>query len=73
MTKEPQIPANPQAFPNIGDGPIWDGMTLRDYFAGQALQGLLAGRVVGSERVDTLKAKYCYEMADAMLSKRNEL
>lgn len=39
---------NPKAFPNTGN-PTWGmgpeyGMTLRDYFAGQALVGLLSGQ-----------------------------
>lgn len=45
------------------------GMTLRDYFAAQALQGV----TVGSEVIDpTGCAKWCYEMADAMLAERNK-
>lgn len=41
------------------------GMTMRDYFAGQALAGLCAdpSAILGS--VDTAKA--CYQLADAML------
>lgn len=50
------------------------GMTLRDYFAGQALVGLLAGeRAAGSyhERmVDSDTAERAYEFADAMIAER---
>lgn len=45
------------------------GMTLRDYFAGQVLQGL-----VSNEGIDPAEAKvaaaWCYQMADAMLNHR---
>lgn len=43
------------------------GMTLRDYFAGKALQGLLAA--TRTDRSDIL-AKDAYNMADAMLEAR---
>ena len=38
------------------------GMTLRDYFAAKAMQGIL---YAGLEPVET--AKHAYEMADAMM------
>ena len=45
-----------------------DGMTLRDYFAAKALQGLVAGTL---QTVDTsLIARDCYVLADAMLKAR---
>ena len=47
------------------------GMTLRDYFAAKAMQGLLAqsqGTALGS-LVETA-ADYAYAMADAMLKAR---
>lgn len=64
-------PANPPAFPNYLQMAPQDGMTLRDYFAAKALQGLLAqsgGSAFRSDRDDG--AKYAYEMADAMLKAR---
>lgn len=44
------------------------GMTLRDYFAAQAMQGALCD---GGEiyKPDTF-AKWCYDLADAMLKAR---
>lgn len=48
-----------------------NGMTLRDYFAAKAMQGLLAqsqGAALGST-VETA-AEYAYAMADAMLKAR---
>jgi hypothetical protein len=47
------------------------GMTLRDYFAAKAMQGLLAqsmGTALGSE--PKFAAEYAYAMADAMLKAR---
>jgi hypothetical protein len=55
-----------QAFPRFND----DGMTLRDYFAGQALAGLLAGRY--SESEDTDVARWSYKAADAVLAAREK-
>lgn len=44
------------------------GMTLRDYFAAKAMQG---GLCDGSEVYKPNEfAKWCYEMADAMLNAR---
>lgn len=44
------------------------GMTLRDYFAGQALFGV-ATTGTGSSYETT--ARYCYKLADAMLKERS--
>ena len=48
-----------------------DGMSLRDWFAGQALK--IAARNFG-RLPDTapVLAEYCYEIADAMLKAREE-
>lgn len=47
---------------------IDQGMTLRDYFAAKAMQGLLSGDVLGE---DADIAGAAYEVADAMLAERN--
>jgi hypothetical protein len=46
-----------------------DGMTLRDYFAGQALAGRLAD---GTDRRKQDVAEQAYAFADAMLEARGE-
>ena len=49
------------------------GMTLRDYFAAKAMQGLLAqslGTALESDPI--LGAQYAYRVADAMLAARQE-
>ena len=63
------IPAFP-VFPETGGGhaAAFKGMTLRDYFAAKALQGLLT-----SEDIDVsyATAVLCYRMADAMMKARD--
>jgi hypothetical protein len=44
-------------------------MTLRDYFAGKALQGLMS-KVKPEEHWADYRAKWSYEAADAMLKAR---
>ena len=44
------------------------GMTLRDYFAARAMQGLLAGKLTSTDL--RLIANDSYAMADAMLKAR---
>jgi hypothetical protein len=49
------------------------GMTLRDYFAAKAMQGLLAqsmGTALGSHPY--FAAEYAYAMADAMIKARDQ-
>jgi hypothetical protein len=70
------------AFPNSAENPraVFSGMTLRDYFAGQALSAIFGG--TGARDVAARDGRYdetnwadvvaanCYEMADAMLAAR---
>ena len=55
------------AFPNP-NRTDQEGMTLRDYFAAKAMQGLLASEV--NAPIETF-AKQAYAMADKMLEARN--
>lgn len=70
-----------QAFPNFpisggGTHPMYEGMSLRDWFAGQALSGILAcdeTRGDGVERYPELCdviAEASYGYADAMIAAR---
>lgn len=59
--------ANPLAFPVPSGGALHDGMTLRDYFAGQALQGLSSKDGCPDPDYETRMA---YRYADAMLKAR---
>jgi len=54
------------AFPALDAREFLSGMTLRDYFAGQALASL------AGEQSTTATVEYCYELADAMLKEREK-
>ncbi|WP_343638963.1 hypothetical protein [Roseateles sp.] len=66
------------AFPNVPDGAgdkwsDWDkGLSLRDYFAAQALAGIEASQGNSGHFVSTAEkvALRAYELADAMLKAR---
>jgi len=63
------------AFPSYGSmGEVaHEGMTLRDYFAAKAMQGLFAqsmGTALGSD--PKYAAEYAYATADAMLKWRSQ-
>ena len=45
MSTRPNWP--PRAFPNVGDGPLYDGLSKRELFAAMAMQGLLAANARG--------------------------
>jgi len=47
-----------------------DGMTLRDYFAAKAMQGLLANQHPYQASDEHLFARAAYVLADAMLKAR---
>ena len=57
------------------DGAVYEhghtGMTLRDWFAGQALCGLLAG-MGGNVRIEGNLAEHAYSLADSMLEQRTK-
>ncbi|MEN5248475.1 hypothetical protein [Brucella pseudintermedia] len=59
---------------NNGDAPFFhQGMTLRDYFAGQALAGIYANKgapVIATYDSPQGRAVICYAMADAMIAAR---
>ncbi|MDO7841110.1 hypothetical protein [Sphingomonas immobilis] len=62
-------PENGPAFPlDTGDA-VYPGMSLRDYFAGQALAGLSGHMGVRSQDVERI-ATAAYARADAMLAVR---
>jgi hypothetical protein len=50
---------------------IIKGMSLRDWFAGQALAGYIASIPIEREVPDARIAKSCYETADAMIKERD--
>lgn len=62
------------AFPHIdsGCGRFEEGMTLRDYFAAKAMQGLLASPHATQEWINNHLAKSAWGAADAMLKAREQ-
>ena len=61
------------AFPFKCQGPttapeVYYGMTLRDWFAGQAASGLASIESASNPKV----AEWAYEIADAMIAARNK-
>jgi len=62
----PAFPSNPEAYKQYNR--IEQGMTLRDYFAAKAMQGLAVG--VNDPDYEVI-ATMAYKMADAMLAARN--
>jgi len=76
-------PENPIAFPNKSvffekgvHGSLQpvevygDGMTLLDYFAGQALAAYSATPIIFQDATKEQVAKWCYDTAEAMLAER---
>ena len=63
---------NEPAFPQQTDLKLsYTGMTLRDYFAAKALQGIVTRGVVKEVPLE-LYADNAYKMADAMLKAREQ-
>ena len=72
MTKDTSGPAFP-VFPetSVGHAASFTGMTLRDYFAAKAVQGILCdGAAWGGEHIHERAAKLSFMLADAMLEAR---
>lgn len=84
MGAEMSQPTGGPAFPRAGNEytSSEEGMTLRDYFAAMALQGILAAmpftepgetcveEVVNGKRGGLLESRAAYRYADAMLKQR---
>jgi len=68
MSEQP-INDGGSAFPHETYNGYDSGMTLRDYFAAAALQGLMA-KVDPEDHWADYRAKWSYEAADAMLKAR---
>jgi len=68
---EQQINDGGPAFPTLDNTEHWRhlGLSLRDYFAAAALQGLMA-QVKPEDHWAEYRAKWSYEVADAMLERR---
>jgi hypothetical protein len=62
--------AFPTVFPEEHYGTAYRGMTLRDYFAGQALAGIVTGERLDLGSTKRAMADAAYLQADAMLDAR---
>lgn len=70
-------PKNPPAFPaqHVDLAPFERGMTLRDYFAANAMQAIMINsdsRSVSAGEVESWIGSYAYRVADAMLAERQK-
>ena len=65
-TGGPAFPLHSETRPTIDTE--WCGMTLRDYFAAKAMQGLVVDGV--GSLMDEELADWAYRLADAMLKAR---
>ena len=67
---------NPPAFPRptTDNSPGHEGMTLRDWFAGQVAAGFATATVAPGTRVPTATdaAQFAYRVADALLAEREK-
>ena len=59
-----------RAFPSSAIG-VHEGMTLRDYFAGQVLANLNLQAHVAKPAAESM-ARSAYEIADAMIAERDK-
>jgi hypothetical protein len=66
---------NPPAFPFVAEDDtgmmINMGITMRDYFAAKAMQGIVTRGVIDSAPIETY-ADNAYKMADAMMKARGK-
>ncbi len=70
-----EIETGGPAFPFIDSASPLEhpGMTLRDYFAAKAMQGICSSALLNVDVGATAIADNAYEIADAMLNERNLL
>jgi hypothetical protein len=63
-----------RAFPHEDRAEVWEraGMSLRDYFAAKAMQGVFTSPIASSEVEQDYIAMHAYRMADAMIRARGE-
>ena len=78
MSGDHNMYAGGPAFPRPGDFNPQIGMTLRDYFAAKAMEGLIARESTGAFNFETYPndpwrvALWAYDVADQMIKVRGE-
>ena len=70
----PSLKTTVNKSPGVYTSEVEPGMTLRDYFAAQVIQGMYANSNNFNSTLNTVdyKAKMAYDMADAMLKAREQ-
>ena len=70
----PAFPVHPDMAAQLGCVPSSSdaGMSLRDYFAAKAIQGMLASGNLSKTMPDADLAECAYDLADAMLRAREQ-
>ena len=70
----PAFPVHPNMAAQLGCVPSSSdaGMSLRDYFAAKAIQGMLASGNLSKTMPDADLAECAYDLADAMLRAREQ-
>lgn len=61
-----------RAFPTLTDNMAHQGMSLRDYFAAQAMQGFMANKANPFHYQPEQDANWAYTIADAMMEARKQ-
>lgn len=72
MSKETGGPAFPCTVYKLGEEHRFCGMTLRDYFAGEALKGICSHQETWGLRSVRQIAEQAYLIADIMLKERSK-
>ena len=68
----PAFPVNTENKHEAGACFPHEGMTLRDYFAAKAMQGMITGTHMWADHEDEDLARSAYDFADAMIAERNK-
>jgi hypothetical protein len=72
MNNQNNEPAFPFSFEDTQTAVVHSGMSLRDYFAAKALQGMLSNSAGKRSDWEHGWAKFAYAQADAMLEARKK-
>jgi len=68
-----KFPYRRPAFPNTGDDNEWtSGITIRDYFAAKAMEGLISAFKGDVSAEFDIISIVSYKMADAMINQREQ-
>ena len=69
--QEPVLPHPDSMFPELAE-PLLESLTIRDYFAGQAMLGIMNLKIKPDTFIAEVVGVECYKIADAMLKERDK-